>query len=202
MGIVRWGPPEELLLGIRNRFGIDTFVETGTYEGRTAAWASGHFRRVLTVELSPIMFDRAVVGLSRLGNVESANEDSVSFLRGVVDELDRPAIFWLDAHWCGGAPTAGAPHSPCPLLGELAEINRSPRDNFILIDDARYFLMPPEPPYDPASWPTLWDVLSALHSGGQRRYSIVTDDVIVAVPLSARDMLIDYSRSLKQTYHP
>ena len=196
MGIVRWGPPEDLLVALRQRLGIDTFVETGTFEGRTAQWAAGVFRNVKTVELSERMFASTALRLSRFDNVEAAQGHSADFLREIVAELERPAIFWLDAHWCGGgAPTSGAPDSVCPVLAEVAEINRSPLDHVILVDDARYFLEPPEPPYDPAAWPGIADVLAALHAPGKQRYSVVKDDVIVCVPAVARDVVVQYCRN-------
>jgi hypothetical protein len=195
MGIVRWGPPEDLVLRLRDRFGLDTFVETGTFQGATAAWAARHFHRVLSVELSPTMFARASATLGGLNNVEMAQDHSVTFLEKIVRKLEGPALFWLDAHWCGGAPTGGSPNGLCPLLDEIAEVNRSTSDHFILIDDARYFLTPPEPPYNPAFWPSLWEVMTALHGRSKERYSIVLDDVIVAVPVVARDLLVDYSRA-------
>lgn len=195
MGIVRWGPPEDLVLLLREQFGIEIFVETGTFEGATAAWAAKHFRRVLTVELSPQLFERAAVRYCDLGNIEFAQGDSATFLREIVDEIDQPAIYWLDAHWCGGPAAGGTPNSVCPLLGELGEINRSGHANCILIDDARYFLQPPDPAYDPAVWPNIWQVMRALHGGPHDRFSVVREDVIAAVPAQARKLLTDYCRS-------
>ena len=52
MGIIRMGPPEKLIQDLATKFQINNFVETGTYFGRTAIWASKNFEKVLTREYS------------------------------------------------------------------------------------------------------------------------------------------------------
>ena len=52
MGLIRMGPPQQLIADLARRFSIEDFVETGTYQGGTALWASGVFKRVLTIEKS------------------------------------------------------------------------------------------------------------------------------------------------------
>jgi hypothetical protein len=47
MGIVRWGPPEELVLRFKRASSIDMFIETGTFKGDTASWAAAHFPSVI-----------------------------------------------------------------------------------------------------------------------------------------------------------
>jgi len=36
MGIVRMGPPIEIILELKEAYGINNFIETGTYSGDTA----------------------------------------------------------------------------------------------------------------------------------------------------------------------
>lgn len=38
MGIVRMGPPEELVLLLKRDLNVSTFVETGTFKCGTAVW--------------------------------------------------------------------------------------------------------------------------------------------------------------------
>jgi len=40
MGIVEMGPPKELVLLIKKLLGTTNFIESGTYRGKTAKWAS------------------------------------------------------------------------------------------------------------------------------------------------------------------
>jgi hypothetical protein len=191
MGLVRGGPPEELVDALRRRFGITTFVETGTYEGVTTEWAAARFARVVTVELADALHTAAARRLSGLTNVETRHGDSRRVLAELAPTLDGPALFWLDAHWSGGE-TAGS-DDPCPLLGELAALRESQHRHYVLIDDARLFLSPPPLPHPPGSWPGVHDVERALRELGLARPRVV-DDVIVAVPPTAAGIVGAYAR--------
>ena len=176
------GPPEWLVDRVRERFRIRTFVETGSYLGDTAARAAAGFERVHSVEALRTNYESAVARHGRLANLTLVHGDSVAFLRDLVPKLEEDALFWLDAHWMGGA-SHGA-QSQCPLLAELAEVNRSPHAHFILIDDARLFLAPPPLPNQAAQWPAMAEVMAAL--AARERYTVILEDVIVSVPAAAR----------------
>lgn len=65
----------------------------------------------------------------------------------------------------------------------------------MLIDDARLFLAPPPPPHDREQWPSFMQVMDALRARHER-YVTVFEDVIVAVPLSARATVEDYGMTV------
>jgi hypothetical protein len=188
---VATGPPKALMLLVRDKHGADCFVETGTFEGRTAEWAASEFRRVVTIERSPRLFDVASALLRALTNVERVLGDSRTTLRDLAPTLTSPTVFWLDAHWSGGT-TAGETDE-CPLLDELAAIASAPAAAFTFIDDARLFLRPPPPPHDPAAWPTLPDVIDAARAGAEQSIAVV-DDIILAFPEGARELIVETSR--------
>jgi hypothetical protein len=77
------------------------------------------------------------------------------------------------------------------LLEEIAAVNRSSHEHFILIDDARLFLAPPEPPHDLGQWPDIGAVVAALNTGASK-YVVVFEDAIIAVPSAARASLQAY----------
>lgn len=52
MGVIRLGPPTELVLELKKKYNIQCFIEAGTYYGVTALWAAQHFNQVKTIELS------------------------------------------------------------------------------------------------------------------------------------------------------
>ena len=185
MGSYRMGPPLELVLAIRDAFKVETFVETGTFMGETAAWAAGHFRRVVTIEAAA-SFAAAARKRFAEGLVEVQEGNSVARLPALLKSLSRPAVFWLDAHWSGGA-TAGQ-DDECPLLEEIRLLNGSRHEHFILVDDARLFSAPPPRPHDSAQWPALGSVIPVLEDGG-RRHVVLLDDVFVAVPATAREFI-------------
>jgi hypothetical protein len=186
MGAIRMGPPEELILALRQRSGFDHFVETGTFRGDTAAWAAAHFRQVTTIEMSAAIHAAAKARFGSLTNVRAIEGDSRAALGELLAGLAQPAIFWLDAHW-SGLDTAGV-EAECPVLDELARINASPQAHAVLVDDARLFCAPPPRPHLAEQWPDLASVVTALAAGG-RRYVALFDDVFVAVHSGERRFL-------------
>ena len=180
------GPPEELILGIQQRNGIDHFIETGTFRGGTAAWAAGHFRQVITIEMSAAIHAAFKERFAALTNVRAIGGDSRAALGEVVAGLVQPAIFWLDAHW-SGLDTAGV-EAECPVLEEIARIDASPLNHVVLVDDARLFCAPPPRPHRAEEWPDLRSIVDALAAGG-RRHVALFEDVFVAVPFGERQFL-------------
>lgn len=183
MGNKRMGPPEDFVDELRLRLAATVFVETGTYLGQTTAWAAQRFSEVITIEASPDFHAHAVRRFAGCPGVRVLLGDSRVLLERVVAQLNGHAVFWLDAHWSGGA-TAGE-QAECPLLAELAAIDGAPHVHAVLVDDARCFLAPPPRPHRAEHWPELPEVVAALASGG-RRYVTVLDDVLIAVPAELR----------------
>jgi hypothetical protein len=180
MGEYRMGPPKELVLELQRLLGLRRFIETGTMSGDTAFWAAGHFDEVVTIEASPVWYERACRRLAKCANVRVVLGDSRTLLAETLAVSSDPALLWLDAHWSGGE-TAGA-DSECPLPEEIAAINASCEDHGILVDDARCFLSPPPRPHRAEQWPDLATVVASLANGG-RRYVVLHDDVLMAVPV-------------------
>ena len=143
MGIVRMGPPEELLLLLKRDLNVSTFVETGTFNGGTAAWASNHFKKVITIENSKIYFDEAKNTYKHLQNIDFLFGDSRSVLKNTVAQIPKPAIFWLDAHWC--SMDSYGYNDQCPIIEEVQLVGSTGIKHCIFIDDARLFLSPPHP---------------------------------------------------------
>lgn len=194
MGIFRLGPPTGLILKLKELFQIEDFIETGTYKGDTAAWASEHFSRVQTMDLSRELYDQAVRRHAQKKNIKFIFGDSRVELAKVVPLLEGPAIFWLDGHWSGGA-TYGE-NDECPLMRELELIHQSPHDHFLFIDDARLLVSPPPKPHLIEQWPTLSQVVSALNEKSHRPYVVIVEDVIISVPQKAQEFLADYCQDL------
>ena len=101
MGIVRMGPPEEVLDKIRE-IGIKVFIETGTYKAQTCVWASKRFDTVYTVEASKKLHNEAVAKYGNIRNIKFTYGISKESLRDIINEIDTQAVFWFDAHWSGG----------------------------------------------------------------------------------------------------
>lgn len=194
MGIVRMGPPNKLLEDLILQFQIKIFIETGTYYGATAIWASQKFEQVKTIEYSKELYERVSRENESIKNLEFLFGDSRTQLSRMVNQLDSAAIFWLDAHWSGG-PTYGD-NDQCPLLDEIKIINESPCDHFILIDDARLFLSPPQPPHKIDQWPDISTAIDVLREKNKSKYIVVIDDVILAVPQYSKEVVAKYCQNV------
>jgi FkbM family methyltransferase len=193
MGSVHFSVPEELILFLKRKFELEDFVETGTFQGASAVWASQHFKRVFTIEANEPLWRAARARHGGLANIQFILGNSPEELTKLLPNLGRP-LFWLDAHWCG--PHTAGETNECPLLAELTAIAAADITPIvILIDDARYFLAPPPSGHnhDWQQWPDLAAVVSALRGLGNP-YIVVEDDVIAAVPAAVRGELVSFLR--------
>ena len=163
MGSVQFGIPRELTLELKARHGLNHFVETGTLVGHTALWANQYFETTTTVEKDIASWQRNYDAFKvERKPIWSYCEDSGEFLQRIA--LKCPCLIWLDAHT----------NEECPVLREIAAINKSPLPHVILVDDARLF-------GDLPAWPTREEVVWLLINGGKRTVREV-DDVLVAEP--------------------
>jgi hypothetical protein len=177
MGNIGFVALRDLGLALRDELNITTFIETGTYKGETTVWASENFKRVTTIESHRPYFDS--VATMKLPNVRCIFGDSRVALKIAVSRLRKPALIWLDAHWCGSYRDSLDTSGECPLIDELKALQRCKTRHLILIDDARLFIEPPPLPHDPGQWPALNQIRELLPDGYQMT---IWNDVIIAVP--------------------
>ncbi|MCP5405425.1 MAG: hypothetical protein H6922_04285 [Pseudomonadaceae bacterium] len=127
------------LLDIAQVYGLETFVETGTYLGETVRFMAPHFKKIVSYELSAKLHKANVKKLAKLKNVELLCGDSGDLIQGTLAKLKSPALFWLDAHYSGGATARGVLDSP--IGAELnAVLSHKVRGHVVVIDDSRDFL--------------------------------------------------------------
>jgi hypothetical protein len=192
MGIVYAGVPTHLVSLLQAAFDAPVFVETGTYKGRSTVWASRHFRQVITVEASEVLWRSTSSRLSNLANVTFLHGSSAKVLPEVVAGLgDQRAVFWLDAHWCGGQTFGDA--GECPIVDEIEAIRTSPQQHIILIDDARFFLAPPPRPHRSQHWPGLSTLVHLLESMPYPTFIAAVDDVLLCVPEALASVVQAYT---------
>jgi hypothetical protein len=64
--------------------------------------------------------------------------ESTEKLNELSERLNEPVLFYLDAHYSGGATAYGKPEDRgCPVLGELAVLARRAENDVVIIDDIR-----------------------------------------------------------------
>lgn len=170
---------------LARHFGIDAFIETGTYLGDTIAAMRPAFAQLLSIELAP--------ELAAAAERRFAGDDAISIIRadsptGLTEAFarlrGRPAVIWLDAHYSGGPTAKGERNTP--ILAEIDQIlaSRGGRD-VILVDDIRLSWPTPSGflPHDTLQdYPLLSDVTQRL-ADSPHAYSVhVLGDVLVATP--------------------
>lgn len=155
-----------------------TFVETGTADHLTVQALEPFFPRLYTIELDEGFYHQAWCAFMDKPHVTALYGDSKVVLEHLVYRLRGPALFWLDAHYCGGVKG----DEDTPIQTELRHIfqYRQNEKNLILIDDARLFGT--DPAYPTIKW--VEDFIAA--QPGILRYQVyVEDDIIHIVPILA-----------------
>ena len=130
---------------LARRFGCVVFVETGTCQGDMIEGVRDLFEAVYSIELSELFFHAAVRRFRKCANIRILQGDSADLLPHIIDRINRPTLFWLDAHYSGGI-TARGPRDT-PVCEELDACLRAKHPgHVILIDDARCFGVDPAYP--------------------------------------------------------
>ena len=105
-------------------------VETGTNLGYNTEIITRLFPEVYTIEIQRELYERA----EKSFDATCILGDSATELPKVIAQLDRPTVFFLDAHWSGDATTDWGPHfsgygvdtgmgaDQVPLLEEISAI--------------------------------------------------------------------------------
>lgn len=202
MGNVTFGVPEDLAIDLKRALNANVFIETGTYKGNTALWASKNFKQVYTIEFDEHRFNKTVARISNMENVENIGfiqGNSKDALKGVLDHIDEPIIFWLDAHGLyAGNMTL---EDEIPLMQELQNIfewkKRTNKECAILIDDARLFLNPPpiDKGYHPEYWPTYPDIVKNIDDNLGKEYFIYQAKDVIVIASKQHETIFDKWRA-------
>jgi len=122
-----------LVYRLFRHFGCHSFIETGTYRGRTTQFAAKVLgaRQVHTCEVHPLSFWVSRAALLFCPRVRMRLSSSPVFLRGLNADQDggQCPFIYLDAHW----------YDYLPLEDELRIVATKWRTAVIAIDDFREF---------------------------------------------------------------
>jgi hypothetical protein len=121
-----------------NRFKKSVFVETGTYIGNGLKCAlNAGFEKCYSIEIHKHLYDNAVSRFNeeiKSGKVELHYGDSSIIFNQIIEKINLPTTFWLDAHISAQYGEKLAKN--CPILDELESIKNSfIKTHTILIDD-------------------------------------------------------------------
>lgn len=192
MGRVFFGAPPELCLRLRDAFGLQHFVETGTYRGGTAVWAAANFAQVHTIEGWMEYYQRTSGAHRDKTNIEFIYGDSRAKLPEVLSKLDSAALIWLDAHYLGDSMLSAGTPGECPLVDELKAIGRRGVRHFILIDDLHCFQGQLNRGSHADLWPDVAEVHRLILDAFPDYFVVDYEDIVIGVPPEARAVVSDY----------
>ena len=126
---------EKVRIILEHKGVYDIFVETGTSKGETLRAVKNSFTKIYSIELDPVLFERAKVQFASDTHIMLLCGNSASELAKIMRSISDPVLFWLDAHGDGEITAANS-----PIIGELEAVFSHPiKKHTILIDDARHF---------------------------------------------------------------
>ncbi|MFC1811226.1 hypothetical protein ACFL03_00880 [Thermodesulfobacteriota bacterium] len=154
------------------RYGTPVFIETGTYLGEMVFAVKDVFNKVISIELSTELYEKAVNKFSKYKHISILHGDSSKLLPHILNKIDEPCLFWFDAHYSEGITARGEKETP--IKEEINHISKhSVEDPVILIDDARLFT-------GKNDYPTLEELNDQILSRYHNFIVEVKDDIILA----------------------
>ncbi len=124
----------EILKSVRD--GYDIFIETGTYKGDGVIRAfNENFSDIYSIEFSDYHYNLCRKKFANYSKIHLYKGDSAAILGNILQEIDKKAVIFLDAHYCGDDVT-GLSEVWIPIKDELNAIKDSGINNHaIIIDD-------------------------------------------------------------------
>jgi len=132
------------LAPIVTKYGLKTFVETGTARGNSLAWAAGNpdFEYLLSCEIEPLLAAGAIARFNEDPRVCISRMESSLFISLFATSGLPPALIFLDAHYPGAgyglgdyAGTGRHEETILPLGFELISLKARPPKDVIIIGD-------------------------------------------------------------------
>jgi len=158
-------------------FALTTLVETGTYYGEMIAAVVHRFRRIYSIELDPRLARLAQKRFRRYPYVQIIEGDSQRAVPELLQRLDEPCLWWLDAGYCGWVGDIGNPNR---LGSEFSVILADKIQNHvILMDDADGIS-------GEGGSPTLPELIAWIQSNYPSRNVEVVRNIIRITPRLAR----------------
>lgn len=162
---------QQLIRRYATRYRCSALVETGTYKGDMLLAMLYDFRRLYSIELHPKLHDRARQLFLSRPQVRLYQGDSGEKIADVLNELNEPAVFWLDGHFSAGQTAKAELNTP--IIAELDQVlQHRIRSHVVLIDDARLF-------NGTEDYPTLEAVAMQVARAGQ--YDMRIEDDVIAI---------------------
>jgi hypothetical protein len=170
-----------ILLSHRDKFQLTVFVETGTFLGDTVEFFRDKFHQVYSVELSEELADKAIRRFEGHSNVKIIQGDSGVVLAGLINNINKQGLFWLDGHYSsefflnGEYIRTARSEKDTPIEKELDMLLNADLQHVILIDDARLFV-------GMGDYPTVADIRRKVRASRHAYDIFVEKDIINIIP--------------------
>lgn len=116
--------------------GLKIFVETGTFQGENIRKLEPYFDVLYTIEIDPKLHAEAKAKHPS-SKIHYILGDSSIELRKISEEIQQPALFYLDAHFSGEGTGRGS--KDVPLIEEMEILGKRNQLDCIIVDDLRLF---------------------------------------------------------------
>jgi hypothetical protein len=155
----------------QQKFQVNVFIETGTFLGEMVEAQKMLFKKIISIELSKYLYEKARKRFTQDDNVVVVHGDSGRVLQQVLKEINEPVLFWLDGHYSMGVTARGK--KDCPIFDEINAIFDAHKNmgHILLIDDARLFT-------GTGDYPTLDELTKFIHDRNRAYQMEVKDDII------------------------
>ena len=131
---------QQVVINHIEKFSPAVFIETGTYKGKMVYAVQPYIKKIYSIELARAYYENAQKRFVGYPNIHILHGQSGEILPKILEGIDKPCLFWLDAHWSGGSTAKGDMETP--IMQEMQCILGHSRaaEHIILIDDARLFV--------------------------------------------------------------
>lgn len=170
-----------ILNDYKKKYSLNVFVETGTFTGDTVEYLKNSFKKVVSIELAKDLANKAKIRFENDDNVAIIEGDSGKVLKGIVEEINEPILFWLDGHYSSEFfigdeyfVTAKSDLNT-PVEEEIKTILLSRKDHVILIDDARLFIGLDD-------YPSISRIKRLVKRYAKNYSVVISDDIIRITP--------------------
>lgn len=165
---------QSTIIQLKRKYKINTLVETGTYLGEMVDACRSKFKQIFSIELDKNLAQNAQTRFQQYRHIKILQGDSAIKLPKILDQINGPALFWLDGHYSEGFTAKGDLNTP--IMSELKHIlAHKIKDHVILIDDARCFTGSDD-------YPTIMELETFTRINMPLMNFIVADDIIRITP--------------------
>lgn len=128
---------QDMISKYREKHGIKTLVESGTYHGEMVWAQQNNFDRIYSIELNKDLAQYNKKRFKKKSHIKIIPGDSGKILPTFIKELNDKTLFWLDGHYSGGDAVRG--DKDTPIIDEVKAILTSNIEHVLLISDAHSF---------------------------------------------------------------